>query len=40
MPGTGNPSASGNDGIWSLATGLAVLEAARTGRATRVEAGL
>ncbi len=38
--GTGNPSASGEDGIWSLATGLAVLESAKSGRATRVEAGL
>lgn len=38
--GTGKPSASGEDGIWSLATGLAVLESAHTGRTTRVEAGL
>ena len=40
IDGSGRPSATGEDGIWSLATGLAVLESARTGRATRVEAGL
>jgi 1,5-anhydro-D-fructose reductase (1,5-anhydro-D-mannitol-forming) len=40
IEGTGCPSASGEDGIWSLATGLAVLEAARSGRATTIEAGL
>jgi 1,5-anhydro-D-fructose reductase (1,5-anhydro-D-mannitol-forming) len=36
----GQPSATGEDGIWSLATGLAVVEAARTGHAVTVESGL
>ena len=40
IAGKGAPSASGEDGIWSLATGLAVLEAARTGRAARIDTGL
>jgi 1,5-anhydro-D-fructose reductase (1,5-anhydro-D-mannitol-forming) len=40
MDGKGQPSVSGEDGIWSLATGLAVAEAAQTGHATRVDAGL
>jgi 1,5-anhydro-D-fructose reductase (1,5-anhydro-D-mannitol-forming) len=40
IDGTGSPSASGEDGIWSLATGLAVLDAARSGRATAIETGL
>jgi 1,5-anhydro-D-fructose reductase (1,5-anhydro-D-mannitol-forming) len=40
IAGKGVPSASGEDGIWSLATGLAVLEAARSGRATSIETGL
>lgn len=37
IAGRGAPSASGEDGIWSLATGLAVQQAARTGRATPIE---
>jgi len=40
IAGKGSPSASGEDGVWSLATGLAVLEAARSGRATPIETGL
>ena len=40
IAGKGKPSASGEDGIWSLATGLAVLDAARSGRATPIETGL
>lgn len=40
IAGSGSPSASGEDGIWSLATGLAVLEAARTGAATKIDTGL
>jgi len=40
IAGKGMPSASGEDGIWSLATGLAVVKAARTGRAVNVETGL
>ncbi len=40
IAGKGAPSASGEDGIWSLATGLAVLDAARSGRATPIETGL
>lgn len=39
IAGKGAPSATGADGIWSLATGLAVLEAARSGRVTKIEAG-
>lgn len=37
--GKGQPSATGEDGVWSLATGLAVVEAARTGRTIRIETG-
>jgi 1,5-anhydro-D-fructose reductase (1,5-anhydro-D-mannitol-forming) len=40
IEGAGSPSASGEDGIWSLATGLAVLEAARSGRAATIRTGL
>jgi 1,5-anhydro-D-fructose reductase (1,5-anhydro-D-mannitol-forming) len=40
IAGKGRPSATGEDGIWSLATGLAVVEAARFGRAVNVEPGL
>ena len=40
IAGKGTPSATGEDGIWSLATGLAVVEAARTGHAVRIEPGL
>lgn len=38
--GQGAPAASGEDGIWSLATALAVAEAAKTGRAVKVETGM
>jgi 1,5-anhydro-D-fructose reductase (1,5-anhydro-D-mannitol-forming) len=34
--GTGSPSASGTDGLWSLATALAVQDAAATGQAVKV----
>ena len=34
-PAKGRPAATGEDGIWSLATGLAVVEAARSGRHVR-----
>jgi 1,5-anhydro-D-fructose reductase (1,5-anhydro-D-mannitol-forming) len=34
--GTGAPSASGTDGLWSLATALAVQQSASTGKATSV----
>ncbi len=40
IAGTGAPSASAEDGLWSLATGLAVLEAARSGRTTKIDSGL
>lgn len=40
MKGKGAPSASAEDGTWSLATGLAVVEAARTGHVVKVEPGL
>lgn len=36
----GKPTATADDGIWSLATGLAVVEAAKTGTAVRVKTGL
>ncbi len=37
--GEGKPSATAEDGIWSLATGLAVVEAAKAGQAVKVETG-
>jgi 1,5-anhydro-D-fructose reductase (1,5-anhydro-D-mannitol-forming) len=37
MAGEGRPAATAEDGIWSLATGLAVAEAARSGAAIRIE---
>lgn len=38
--GEGAPSATGEDGIWSLATGLAVAKSVATGRAVAIETGL
>jgi 1,5-anhydro-D-fructose reductase (1,5-anhydro-D-mannitol-forming) len=38
--GEGKPSATGEDGVWSLAAAEAALESARTGRAVKVETGL
>lgn len=40
IAGRGQASATGEDGIWSLATGLAVAEAARTGGTVAIEPGL
>lgn len=40
VAGKGRPSATAEDGIWSLATGLAVVEAAKRGSAVKVETGL
>lgn len=40
VAGKGKPSATGEDGVWSLATGLAVVEAARTGKSVKIEPGL
>ena len=40
IAGKGQPSATGTDGIWSLAAGLAVVEAARTGQSVKIDAGL
>jgi 1,5-anhydro-D-fructose reductase (1,5-anhydro-D-mannitol-forming) len=40
VAGRGKPSATARDGIWSLATGLAVAEAARSGATVKVETGL
>ena len=37
--GEGQPAATGEDGVWSLATGLAVRDAAASGRAVPVEVG-
>ena len=38
--GEGDPSATGEDGVWSLATALAFVESARSGKAVAVEPGL
>jgi 1,5-anhydro-D-fructose reductase (1,5-anhydro-D-mannitol-forming) len=40
IAGKGRPSATAEDGIWSLATGLAVVEAAKSGTAVKIETGL
>lgn len=40
IAGNGRPSATAEDGIWSLATGLAVAEAAKRGSSVKVETGL
>ena len=40
IAGKGRPAATAEDGIWSLATGLAVAEAARTGAAVKVKTEL
>lgn len=40
IAGKGKPSATGEDGIWSLATGLAVAEAARSGGAVKIAPGI
>lgn len=40
MRGEGAPSATGEDGVWSLAAGVATLEAAKTGRVTKINPGL
>ncbi|WP_432287000.1 Gfo/Idh/MocA family oxidoreductase [Aminobacter sp. BA135] len=40
VTGKGRPSATGEDGVWSLATGLAVVKSAATGKAVAIEAGL
>lgn len=40
VAGKGSASATGEDGVWSLATGLAVVEAARTGGKVAVEPGI
>jgi 1,5-anhydro-D-fructose reductase (1,5-anhydro-D-mannitol-forming) len=37
MDGKGAPSATGEDGIWSLATGLAVAQSAKIGKVVKVE---
>jgi 1,5-anhydro-D-fructose reductase (1,5-anhydro-D-mannitol-forming) len=39
MAGKGHPAASGEDGLWSLAAGLAVTQAARTGTAQTIDPG-
>ncbi|SMD15261.1 Gfo/Idh/MocA family oxidoreductase [Rhizobium sp. RU36D] len=40
IDGKGQPSATGEDGIWSLATGIAVVRSAASGVATKIETGL
>jgi 1,5-anhydro-D-fructose reductase (1,5-anhydro-D-mannitol-forming) len=40
IAGTGKPLCTGEDGVWSLATGLAVVEAARTGGTVKIAPGL
>ena len=39
IAGKGKPLCNGEDGIWSLATGLAVVKAAATGQAVSIESG-
>ncbi|MBN9242950.1 MAG: Gfo/Idh/MocA family oxidoreductase [Mesorhizobium sp.] len=38
--GEGRPSATGEDGVWSLCCAEAALESARTGRAVKIEPGI
>jgi 1,5-anhydro-D-fructose reductase (1,5-anhydro-D-mannitol-forming) len=38
--GNGRPSATGEDGVWSLAAAEAALESARSGRTVKIEPGL
>ena len=40
VAGKGKPSATGEDGVWSLATGLAVVAAAKSGTTVKIEPGL
>ncbi|WFU08371.1 Gfo/Idh/MocA family oxidoreductase [Rhizobium sp. CB3090] len=40
IEGRGKPSATGEDGVWSLATGLAVVKSAATGEAAKIDPGL
>ncbi|MDO9416135.1 Gfo/Idh/MocA family protein [Pararhizobium sp.] len=40
IAGKGGPLCTGEDGLWSLATGLAVVKAAATGGTVRIETGL
>lgn len=40
VAGRGSPAATGEDGIWSLATALAVLESSKTGTAVKVRPGI
>ncbi|MEK1854391.1 MAG: Gfo/Idh/MocA family oxidoreductase, partial [Phyllobacterium sp.] len=40
IAGNGKPAASGEDGVWSLAAGIAVAEAARTGTVQKINSGL
>lgn len=40
IAGDGTPSATGEDGVWSLATGLAVSDAADLGRSVRIVPGI
>jgi 1,5-anhydro-D-fructose reductase (1,5-anhydro-D-mannitol-forming) len=40
IAGTGKPAASGEDGVWSLAAGIAVAEAAKSGTVQKINPGL
>lgn len=40
IAGKGKPSATGEDGVWSLATGLAVVQSAASSKAVKIEPGL
>ncbi|MDL2401797.1 Gfo/Idh/MocA family protein [Rhizobium mayense] len=40
IEGRGKPSATGEDGVWSLAAGLAVVKSAATGEAAKIDPGL
>lgn len=40
MRGEGQPAATGEDGVWSLAAGVAALQSAKSGRVVKIDPGL
>ncbi|MBL9034872.1 MAG: Gfo/Idh/MocA family oxidoreductase [Rhodospirillaceae bacterium] len=40
MRGEGHPAATGEDGVWSLAAGVAALQSAKSGRVVKIDPGL
>lgn len=40
MRGEGQPAATGEDGVWSLAAGVATLQSAKSGRVVKIDPGL